>query len=130
MTRRRPRCRSCSTSSRARPSGTRGWPPSAPPWGGGRRPAGPAAGGRDPTAADLVAGAEGPLPQLEQAIEETLRLYPPAWIGPRRCAEPFELAGYPVPKGALVNYSSWASHRLPDVWEAPHAFRPERFGAE
>ena len=26
-----------------------------------------------------------------------------------------------------VNYSSWASHRLPDVWEDPHAFRPERF---
>ncbi len=26
-----------------------------------------------------------------------------------------------------VNYSSWASHRLPDVWEDPHAFKPERF---
>jgi cytochrome P450 len=84
----------------------------------------------EPTAADLMAGLEGPLPLLEQAIEETLRLYPPAWIGPRRCVEPFELAGYAVPKGALVNYSSWASHRLPDVWEAPHAFRPERFGRE
>jgi cytochrome P450 len=29
--------------------------------------------------------------------------------------------------GLPVNYSSWASHRLPDVWEAPDAFRPERF---
>ncbi len=32
-----------------------------------------------------------------------------------------------VPGGIEVNYSSWASHRLPDVWEAPDEFRPERF---
>jgi cytochrome P450 len=29
-----------------------------------------------------------------------------------------------------VFYSSWASHRLPDVWEDPNAFRPERFAPE
>jgi cytochrome P450 len=73
---------------------------------------------------------DGPPPQLEQAIEETLRLYPPAWIGPRRCARAFEFAGHTVPRGALVNYSSWASHRLADVWESPHAFRPERFAPD
>ena len=84
---------------------------------------------REPTAADLVAGTEGPLPQLEQAIEETLRLYPPAWIGPRRAARAFEFGGHSIPRGALVNYSSWASHRLPDVWEDPHAFRPRALRA-
>jgi cytochrome P450 len=89
-----------------------------------------AALGREPTAADLTAGADGPLALLEQAIEETLRLYPPAWIGPRRCSRPFEFQGHSIPRGALVNYSSWASHRLPDVWERPHAFRPERFAPE
>jgi cytochrome P450 len=64
---------------------------------------------------------------LEQCIDETLRLYPPAWIGPRRAVADFEFAGHTVPAGAFVNYVSWASHRLPDVWEEPHAFRPERF---
>jgi cytochrome P450 len=61
------------------------------------------------------------------AVDETLRLYPPAWIGPRRAAEDFEFGGYPVPAGLPVNYSSWASHRLPDVFPDPHSFRPERF---
>jgi cytochrome P450 len=64
---------------------------------------------------------------LEPAIDETLRLYPAAWIGPRRSIKPFALHGVHVPAGVPVNYSSWASHRLPDVWDAPHAFRPERF---
>jgi cytochrome P450 len=86
--------------------------------------------GREPDAADLTAGADGALPRLEQAIEETLRLYPPAWIGPRRAARAFAFRGHSIPRGALVNYSSWASHRLPDIWENPHAFRPERFGPE
>ena len=67
---------------------------------------------------------------LEQALDETLRLYPPAWIGPRRAARAFDFGGHHVAEGAAVNYSSWASHRLPDVWEEPHAFRPERFAPE
>ncbi len=61
---------------------------------------------------------------LELCLDETLRLYPPAWIGPRRAIEDFEFAGATVPAGAFVNYCSWASHRLPDVWPEPDAFRP------
>jgi cytochrome P450 len=70
---------------------------------------------------------ENPSFDLALAIDETLRLYPPAWIGPRRSIEPFTFAGRPVPGGVPVNYCSWASHRLPDVWPEPEAFRPERF---
>jgi cytochrome P450 len=65
--------------------------------------------------------------KLEPAIDETLRLYPPAWIGPRRSVDDFELHGVRVPGGVPVNYCSWASHHLPDVWDEPEAFRPERF---
>jgi cytochrome P450 len=70
---------------------------------------------------------DDPAFDLGQAIDETLRLYPPAWIGPRRSIEPFELCGRQIPGGVPVNYCSWASHRLPDVWDEPNAFRPERF---
>ena len=63
-------------------------------------------------------------------IDETLRKYPPAWVGPRRAVEQFEFEGHTVPARAFVNYSSWASHHLPDVFAEPEAFRPERFTPE
>jgi cytochrome P450 len=67
---------------------------------------------------------------LDLAIDETLRMYPPAWIGPRRSVDPFELHGVRVPGGVLVNYCSWASHHLAEVFPEPFRFRPERFTEE
>ncbi|HYI98571.1 MAG TPA: cytochrome P450 [Thermoleophilaceae bacterium] len=83
-------------------------------------------GGRPPGIAELTGG----LPRLELVLDETLRLYPPAWIGPRRAVEACELAGVRIPAGAYVNYSSWASHRLPEVFPEPEAFVPDRFTPE
>ncbi len=80
-----------------------------------------------PTVAQLVSGE---LPELEMVFEETLRKYPPAWVGPRRAVETFEFEGHTVPARAFVNYSSWASHHLPDVFPEPDEFRPERFAPE
>jgi cytochrome P450 len=88
----------------------------------GRRVAGDGA----PDAAQLF----GEMPELDMAVQETLRLYPPAWIGPRRSTTAFEFAGHTVPAGLPVNYSSWASHRLADVFSDPHSFKPERFAPE
>lgn len=82
--------------------------------------------GRAPGAADVAGG----LPQLDMALDETLRLYPPAWIGPRRAVEAFEFGDQHVPSGAYVAYCSWASHRLPDVFPDPGEFVPERFSPE
>ncbi len=79
-----------------------------------------------PTAEQLA----GELPYLEMVVDEVLRLYPPAWIGPRRAVHDFEFAGATVPAGAHVNYCSWASHRLPEVFPDPEAFIPERFTRE
>jgi cytochrome P450 len=72
----------------------------------------------------------GELTELEMVLEETLRKYPPAWIGPRKSIEPFEFEGHSVPGNAYVNYCSWASHHLPDVFADPDQFRPERFAPE
>jgi cytochrome P450 len=80
-----------------------------------------------PTAAQLTSGALG---ELEMVLDETLRMYPPAWVGPRRAIETFEFAGHTVPARAFVNYCSWASHHLPDVFDQPQRFRPERFAPD
>jgi cytochrome P450 len=70
------------------------------------------------------------MPYLDMVLDEVLRLYPPAWIGPRRAVRDFEFGGHRVARGAYVNYCSWASHRLPEVFPEPEAFIPERFTRE
>ena len=73
---------------------------------------------------------EREMPYLDMVLDEVLRLYPPAWIGPRRAVRDFEFNGHRVPSGAYVNYCSWASHRIPEVFPEPEAFIPERFTRE
>jgi retinoid hydroxylase len=81
-------------------------------------------GHRLPTAADLDGQA---LPVLERAIKETLRRYPAAWVGPRRSTREVTLAGVPVPAEVGVQYSSWATHHLPQLYPDPFRFEPDRF---
>jgi cytochrome P450 len=85
---------------------------------------------------DAVLGGSAPtfdrLPQLaylEMVVKEALRLYPPAWAGGRLAAEAIEWQGYHFPPGTFVMYSQWLSHRLPEIFHDPEAFRPERFDA-
>ena len=59
-----------------------------------------------------------------------MRKYPPAWVGPRKSVHAFEFEGHSVPANAYVNYSSWASHHLPDVFSDPEQFRPQRFAPQ
>jgi cytochrome P450 len=73
---------------------------------------------------------DDPTISMDMIIDETLRKYPPAYIGPRRSVEAFEFNGVTVPARAHVSYCSWASHHLPDVFEEPEEFRPQRFSEE
>jgi cytochrome P450 len=80
-------------------------------------------GTEPPTEAEQLAG----LPLLDQAIKETLRLYPPIHVGNRRASAGTELQGYDVPEGARVMVSIYLAHRHPDHWENPEQFCPARF---
>ena len=83
--------------------------------------------GGKPSASQMMSGE---LTSLEMVLDETLRKYPPPWLGPRRSVEQFEFEGHTVPAGAFVDYCPWASHHLPDVFPEPADFRPERFAPE
>ena len=84
-------------------------------------------GAGSPDAAVLMSGQ---LELLDMVLDETLRMYPPAWIGARRAVERFEFAGQTVPAGAYVSYTSWVSHHLAEVFPQPFEFRPERFSPQ
>src|SRR4029079_10443786 len=73
---------------------------------------------------------DDPAATVDMIVDETLRKYPPAYIGPRRAVEAFEFNGVQVPARAHGEYCSWASHHLPDVFPEPERFRPDRFSEE
>jgi cytochrome P450 len=64
---------------------------------------------------------------LDAVIKETLRLRPVVPAVARRLTEPWELKGHLLPAGVNVAPSIYLTHRLPDVYPDPTAFRPERF---
>ena len=81
--------------------------------GGSRRPLG---------ADDFVR-----MPYTRAVVDETLRLYPPAWLITRRSLEADELAGFPIPADSLVIISPWLVHRDAEIWPEPEVFEPARF---
>jgi cytochrome P450 len=65
-----------------------------------------------------------------RAIEESLRLYPPAWGFSRRALGDDRIGGYRVPKGSLVFVIPFVIHRRPKLWPHPDRFDPDRFAPE
>lgn len=69
------------------------------------------------------------LPYTTQVIEESMRLYPPAWITDRMAVEDDTFQGIAIPKGTYIVTYFYGVHHSPEFWENPEEFRPERFGA-
>ena len=78
--------------------------------------------GRDPTLEDL-----NKLPYLDWVLDESMRLYPPAWLQMRSVAKESEIDGVKLPIGTLLVLSQWVMHRLPEIWQDAEVFKPERW---
>ncbi len=83
---------------------------------------------------DLVLGGNDPepeslarLPLVTRVFQETLRLYPPAWIITRKALRRDRLGQRVIPEGGLVVMSPYVTQRDRRWWNEPDSFDPDRF---
>ncbi|APR37244.1 hypothetical protein BTO02_19630 [Paraburkholderia sp. SOS3] len=67
------------------------------------------------------------LPYTRAVIDETLRIYPPAWVILRHCVEPDAFEGLTVTRGTQMMISPWVLHHHRGFWQNPDTFDPTRF---
>jgi cytochrome P450 len=60
-------------------------------------------------------------------VDETMRLYPPAFLIARAAGGPDTIAGRPVKPRDIVLIAPWILHRHEKLWRDPNAFIPQRF---
>jgi cytochrome P450 len=79
-------------------------------------------GDRVPSPADVPS-----LRFTQAVINETLRLYPPAYVTGRETIRPTTIGGVRLPKGHIILISMQTAHRDPRFFHEPDAFRPGRW---
>jgi cytochrome P450 len=82
-------------------------------------------GGRSPGIDDLPK-----LTLTRRILQESMRLYPPAWIIARSAIGADEIGGYEIPARSILLISPYVVHRHPGLWEDPEGFDPQRFASE
>lgn len=70
------------------------------------------------------------MPYLKQIVEETLRLYPPAYVTDRVALEADTCGDIAIDTGSIWLISFYEMHRRADLWENPEQFNPARFEPE
>jgi cytochrome P450 len=76
---------------------------------------------------DAAPAASPLLVRTRAAIDESLRLYPPAFVIVRRALNDDVAGGIPVPGGSLVLIAPWVLHRHRRLWREPERFDSGRF---
>jgi cytochrome P450 len=67
-------------------------------------------------------------PKFARAVvDETMRLYPPAFLISRAALASDTVAGMPIRKNDVILIAPWLLHRHEKLWRDPNAFIPERF---
>jgi cytochrome P450 len=64
---------------------------------------------------------------LDATVNEVLRVRPVLSIAPRKTLVPYRVGGWELPTGVHVGPCLYLTHRRPELYDEPTAFRPERF---
>ncbi len=67
------------------------------------------------------------LPFTRAVIQETLRLYPPAFTLVRKAIDADRFGDTEIPAGSIILIAPWVLHRHEALWTRPDAFDPSRF---
>jgi cytochrome P450 len=67
------------------------------------------------------------LPNIRAHIDETLRLYPPAFMLIRQALQADTIQGHAIAPGAVITIAPWLLHRHHAYWRDPDAFDHTRF---
>jgi cytochrome P450 len=60
-------------------------------------------------------------------VQEAMRVFPPAWVVPRRCVEDDVIDGHRIPRGSTVLIPINTLHHDQRFWSDPEVFDPRRF---
>ncbi|HEY1411996.1 MAG TPA: cytochrome P450, partial [Rhodopila sp.] len=67
------------------------------------------------------------LVRTRAVVNESLRLFPPAFTVVREAIKPDRAGGIDVPARSLIMITPWVLHRHHTLWQDPELFRPARF---
>ncbi len=67
------------------------------------------------------------LPYARAVLQESMRLFPPAWGIGREPLEDVELGGFRIERGTQIFLVPWVTHRDPRFFPQPERFLPERW---
>ncbi len=85
---------------------------------------------------ELTTHFSGPLPRFEQlealpvldrTLKESMRVLPASSYSQRIAAEPVSLGPFQLPPGAVVIFSQFITHHLPELYAEPERFLPDRW---
>ena len=79
-------------------------------------------GDRLPTLSDLAS-----MSLIDKVLNESMRLYPPAWIVGRELTNDCQIGGHSLKRGTVLYMSEWVVHRNPRYFPEPDTFWPDRW---
>lgn len=85
--------------------------------------------GKHPEYANQIRAAEPGKKEImiRNVIQESIRLYPPAWVVDRISLEDDQVLNYHLPKGTVWILYIRGMHRHPAYWDQPDQFIPDRW---